>query len=168
MKLSSFSMIVEVLNQADVRYLVAGGLAVNAHGYLRYTKDADLVLQLNTSNIVHAFDALAELGYKPSVPITAKQFANEDLRKSWIRDKGMTVLQLWSDRHIETPIDLFVAEPFEFDREYDNALVKALYGTTRVRFVSLPTLLRLKSSAGRAQDLADIDNLRIRLESGDE
>ena len=29
-----------------MRYLVAGGLAVNAHGYLRLTRDVDIVLQL--------------------------------------------------------------------------------------------------------------------------
>lgn len=34
MKLASFEAIVRVLDEAAVRYLVADGLAVNAHGYL--------------------------------------------------------------------------------------------------------------------------------------
>lgn len=46
MKLASFEAIVRALNDAGVRYLVAGGLAVNAHGYLRFTKDVDFVVQL--------------------------------------------------------------------------------------------------------------------------
>jgi hypothetical protein len=46
MKLASFDALVSALQQAGVRYLIAGGLAVNAHGYLRFTKDVDLVLQL--------------------------------------------------------------------------------------------------------------------------
>ena len=46
MKLTSFEAIVRALNDAGIRYLVAGGLAVNAHGYLRFTKDADFVIQL--------------------------------------------------------------------------------------------------------------------------
>jgi hypothetical protein len=41
-KLSSFEAIVEALHRRGVRYLVAGGLAVVAHGYLRLTKDVDL------------------------------------------------------------------------------------------------------------------------------
>ena len=41
MKLESVSAIVEALNAAKVRYLVAGGLAVVAHGYLRFTNDLD-------------------------------------------------------------------------------------------------------------------------------
>ena len=35
------------LNEAEVRYLVAGGLAVMAHGYLRMTRDLDLILALD-------------------------------------------------------------------------------------------------------------------------
>lgn len=34
-----------------MKYLVAGGLAVNAHGYLRFTKDVDFVVQLVPDNI---------------------------------------------------------------------------------------------------------------------
>ena len=33
MKLASFEAIVRVLNEAETRYLVVGGLAVAAHGY---------------------------------------------------------------------------------------------------------------------------------------
>jgi len=46
MKLTSFTVIVAALKEAGVRYLVAGGLAVNAHGHLRFTKDPDVVVQL--------------------------------------------------------------------------------------------------------------------------
>lgn len=43
MKLQSFEAVVGALNDAGVRYLIAGGLAVNAHGYLRFTHDVDLI-----------------------------------------------------------------------------------------------------------------------------
>ena len=36
MKLSSFEAIVSALNAAEVRFIVVGGVAVNAHGYLRF------------------------------------------------------------------------------------------------------------------------------------
>jgi len=41
MKLTSFEAIVRALDEAGVRYLVAGGLAVNAHGYLRRRLEDD-------------------------------------------------------------------------------------------------------------------------------
>jgi hypothetical protein len=164
MRLASFEAIVRALNEAGVRYLVAGGLAVNAHGYLRFTKDVDFVVHLAPDNIERAFAALGTLGYRPMVPITATQFADPALRESWIRDKGMQVLQFWSDLHRETPVDLFVTEPFPFDEEYGRALVKPLYGEFPVRFVSIPTLIRMKEAAGRTQDRVDIEYLRMRLE----
>jgi len=43
MNLASLEAIVRALNGAGVRYLVAGGLAVGAHGYPRATMDVDLV-----------------------------------------------------------------------------------------------------------------------------
>jgi hypothetical protein len=112
MKLSSFEAIASALEEAGVRYLVAGGLAVAAHGHLRYTKDVDLVVQLIPDNIERAFTALNKLGYRPAVPIKAAQFADSHLRESWVRDKGTQVLQFWCDAHIETPVDVFVSEPF--------------------------------------------------------
>ena len=75
MKLASFEAIVRALENAGVRYLVADGLAVNAHGYLRFTKDVDFVMQLIPDNIERAFAAFGALGYRPTVPITAEQFA---------------------------------------------------------------------------------------------
>lgn len=163
MKLASFAALVAALEKAGVRYLVAGGLAVNAHGYLRFTKDVDVVIQLVPDNIGRAFAALTALGYRPTVPITPAQFANAALRESWIRDKGMQVLQFWSDAHRETPVDLFVREPFVFDEEFMRSLVKPL-GTAAVHFVSISTLIRMKQEAGRTQDRIDIEQLQLRLD----
>lgn len=160
MKLASFEALVAALESAGVRYLVAGGLAVNAHGYLRFTKDVDLVVQLIPDNIQRAFAALGSLGYRPVVPISAQQFADGEQRDHWIRDKGMQVLQFWSDAHRETPVDLFVREPFSFDMEYSASLVKPL-GSTAVHFVTVPTLIRMKQEAGRMQDELDIQELRM-------
>lgn len=167
MKLASFDALVAALQEAGVRYLIAGGLAVNAHGYLRFTKDVDVVLQLAPDNIDRAFAALGRLGYRPLVPITAAQFADAPTREGWIRDKGMVVLQFWSDLHRETPVDVFVTEPFSFEEEYRQALVKPL-GPVAVRFVTAGTLVRMKEAAGRPQDRIDIEYLRKRIEDGGE
>ena len=164
MKLRSVEAIVRSLDQAHVRFLVVGGLAVNAHGYHRFTKDLDLVIQLVPDNVSAAFTALSTLGYRPNVPITAEQFADDIIRESLIRTKGMEVLQFWSDTHRETPIDVFVREPFDFAEEYARSTVRELAGAGTIRIVSIPTLIVMKEAVGRPQDLDDVEHLKIRLE----
>ena len=83
MKLSSLESIFRALNEASVRYLVVGGVAVNAHGYGRTTYDVDMVLALDPENITKAFSVLTEAGYVPIVPVTADQFSNRESRERW-------------------------------------------------------------------------------------
>lgn len=162
MKARSVDAILKSMNSRRVRYLIVGGLAVNAHGVLRLTLDLDLVVQLEPVNIRNAFAALATLGYRPTVPVTVDGFADRKTREGWIRDKGMMVLQFFSDAHRETTVDVFVKEPFGFATEYKKALVRPLTSKQKVRFVSLPTLLKMKQVAGRTRDLADIEDLKGR------
>lgn len=160
MKLTSFEAIVRALNEANVRYLIAGGLAVNAHGYLRYTKDVDLVIELSENNALRAIKALKELEFKPAIPVPAEQFADAAIRAQWINEKNMTVMQLFSDRHRDTPIDIFVSEPFDFDEEYDHAYTDEVAPGLPVRFVRLDELIRMKASVGRPRDDDDVQHLR--------
>ena len=159
--LAAFESIAVALRDAQVRYLVAGGLAVNAHGYLRLTQDVDLVIELGAQNIRKCFAVLADLGYRPLVPVTGEQFADPEQRARWIRDKGMTVLNLYSDRYRPVTVDIFVTEPFDFDREYDAALIGELSPGLFVRFVSIAALIAMKKLANRPRDLDDIEHLAM-------
>lgn len=161
MKSASVQAIIRVLNEADVPHIVVGGLAVVAHGFGRYTGDLDLVVRLRPALIKKAFAALARLGYMPRVPITAEQFGDDKLRAKWIAEKGMAVLNFHSDRHRDTPIDIFVSEPFDFDLEYARARVEDVAPGVSVRIIALPTLIRLKRRTGRPQDLVDVHELEL-------
>lgn len=163
MKVSTFEAVAEALNRAGVRYLVAGGLAVNAHGYVRLTQDIDLAVQLDPENILPAFAALAGLGYRPIVPVTASQFADPAQRATWARDKGMVVLNFHSEIHRTATVDIFVSLPFDFAKAYDEAL-RAEMAPGVVRFVSIETLIAMKQLANRPRDRDDIEHLRVILE----
>jgi hypothetical protein len=128
---------------------------------LRLTHDVDLVIQLKPDNIRTAFGALASLGYRPTVPVKAEQFADAALRARWIREKGMQVLNFHSDLHRPMTVDVFVSEPFDFDSEYDAAMQGELAPGLTVRFVSIPTLIAMKQLANRPRDLDDIEHLRL-------
>ena len=54
MKIANLRAILHALNHNNIRYLIAGGVAVNIHGYQRMTQDLDLVIQLIPENIINA------------------------------------------------------------------------------------------------------------------
>jgi hypothetical protein len=160
MEVRSIETIVKSLNDAGVQYLIVGGLAVNAHGYERFTNDLDLVIGLQPANIIRGLRALIAVGYTIRIPVTPEQFADASLREQWRRDKGMVVLQLWSDEHRRTPIDVFVYEPFDFRKEWERACWLPVFGDQRAPVVSYEALIQMKRFAGRAQDLADLEKLQ--------
>lgn len=160
MEVRSAEAIFRALGEAGSRYLLVGGLAVNAYGYVRYTKDIDIVLALDSKNVAISMEALAGLGFRPKIPVTVADFADRQTRESWIRDKGMLVLQLWSDSHRETPIDIFVKEPFAFDSEYARAVQFEFAPDLWVPALSLDRLLEMKTAVGRPRDLEDVRQLK--------
>ena len=83
MEVRSIEAIVKALNDAKVEYLIVGGLAVNAHGFERFTNDVDLVIGLEPANIKSALHALQAVGYRMSIPVTPEEFANRELREAW-------------------------------------------------------------------------------------
>lgn len=160
MKLKSLEAIFSALNAVGVRYLVVGGLAVNAHGYQRLIQDLDLVVQLDAENLRRAVRALVPLGYRPVVPVDIEDIADPEKRTAWIQDKNMQVFGLVSDTYWETPLDLFVTEPFDFEAEYKAAMWGEIAPGLKVGFVTIPTLIDMKEAAGRPRDLDDIQHLR--------
>ena len=106
MEVRSVEAIVRALNEAQVQYLVVGGPAVNAHGFVRLTRDIDIVLGLNPENATRGLRTLLEIGYNLGIPAKPEEFADRATRENWRRSKEMIVLKLWSDEHRRTPIDI--------------------------------------------------------------
>ncbi len=160
MKLADVEAILRALNDADVRYLIVGGLAVVAHGYVRYTADVDIVLDLERDNALRAMKALDAIAYRPLVPVDATDFADEEKRRVWIREKNMLVFQMRNPDRESTRLDIFVKEPFAFTEEFAQAKWEEVAGI-RAPVLRYDELIRLKRSSGRPQDLIDIDQLEL-------
>lgn len=156
---SELESVLGALTDASVRYLVVGGVAVVLHGYLRTTADLDLVLHLEPENTRRAISALVDLGFTPRAPVPAEDFADAEKRRQWVELKGLTVFSMSSSRFPGFEVDLFVEEPFEFEKVFTRSLNLTL-NECSVRVVSLEDLISLKTKAGRPQDLADIHALR--------
>lgn len=105
------------LASGGVRYLIAGGLAVVAHGQVRFTKGIDLVLSLDGENTRRAIVVLKALGYRPDVAaLRIEDFADATQRRLWVEEKGAKVLSLSSEDHRLTPIDILNARSTSWER----------------------------------------------------
>ncbi|MHB1239249.1 MAG: hypothetical protein ACYC18_01955 [Gammaproteobacteria bacterium] len=80
----------------------------------------------------------------------------------------MQALNFQGDAFPGTSVDVFVYEPFDFAHEYDIAIRGELLLGINVRFVSIPTLIRMKQAVGRPRDLDDIQHLKWLQETPDE
>ena len=162
-----FEPVLRAINEAGVRYLIVGGVAVVLHGHLRTTGDLDLVVELSPENLVRALDALEDSGFRPRSPVPVRSFADPEIRRSWVETKNLQVFSLW---HPELPgfeVDLFVEEPFDFDQAWNRRVEVQLVGTTAM-VVGLEDLLVLKRAAGRARDLEDVAVLEAIAQGGDD
>jgi hypothetical protein len=153
MNKNSVESIVRALNTHRVEYLIAGGLAVVAHGYVRFTADMDLLLAMDRPNLTNAVAALSTLNYRPRAPVPIEQFINPLHRRQWMDEKGLTVFSLFSPDHPATEIDLFVDPPLVFSEAYPRAVRLEIAPQVNATFCSIDDLIELKLKAGRPGDL---------------
>jgi hypothetical protein len=155
---TTFDAIFSALDSTGVRYVVVGGVAVNLHGYQRFTKDVDLVIELIPEGTIRALEALQAIGYFPRLPVEIADFANPAVRASWVRDKGMMVFQLHNDANHQS-IDVFADYPLDFGSLWRDSVAVEL-GASSTRIASIDHLITMKERAARPQDMIDIDMLR--------
>lgn len=146
------------LNEAEVDYVIVGGLAVILHGYLRATADLDLVVGLAPDNCRRALDALVKIGFGPRLPVNIDDFADPQMRQAWVQ-RNMLVFQLWDSTNPMRSLDIFVQEPIPFERLMSDAVSKDIDGLA-VRIASIEHLIEMKQAAGRPRDTDDIAKLR--------
>jgi hypothetical protein len=154
---TTFDAIFSALDSTGVRYVVVGGVAVNLHGYQRFTKDVDLVIELVPKDTLRALEALQAIGYFPRLPVTIADFADPAVRETWVHDKGMMVFQMYNDTNHQT-VDVFAHYPLDFESLWRDSIPIQLPDALP-RIAAIDHLILMKRAAGRPQDVADVDML---------
>lgn len=149
--------ILEALTREGVEFLVIGGVAVGFHGYVRATKDVDVVPAPTAENlaklarVLEALDAQVEgaedfdAGELPD-PLDPEVLA---LGGNWVlrtRFGRLDVMQ-------------WIGEESLWEK-LSSASVEAEFDGLDVRIVGYEGLVALKENAGRPEDLIDLERLR--------
>ena len=72
-----FKEFLQSLNENKVKYLIVGGYAVAFHGHPRYTKDIDIWLSPDKTNIVKLLKAMEDFGFT-SIELKIEDFVDPE------------------------------------------------------------------------------------------
>jgi hypothetical protein len=140
--------ILRALAEHKVDYVLIGGLAVQTHGHVRTTNDADLIPAPDPANLERLAAALRSLEARVLNPgeedvlVSAKMLPRATIWQFVTRDGGIDVMH-------EVP----------GGRPYAELSERALHvqlGDIDVPVVDLDDLIHMKLARGRPTDLADV------------
>ncbi len=153
-----FEKIFRNLNKEKVSYIVVGGVAVNLHGYIRFTGDLDLLVLLNEKNIQKMDKVMKKLKYFPRLPVSIYELGNQAKVNKWLKEKNLKAFTFMPPKNNPLEIDIIIEESLKFDAIAKNRVLKKISNVT-IPVVSIVDLLKMKRRAGRANDLQDIEAL---------
>lgn len=149
--------ILEALVGEGVEFLVIGGVAVGFHGYIRATKDVDVVPAPDSDNLERLAHVLSSLEAKIE---GADEFEDEESPDP-LDPKALALGGNWVLRTRLGRFDVmqWIGDEGLWQRLAPGAIATEIGGLT-VRVVGYEDLVDLKRRAGRPEDLADLERLR--------
>jgi len=143
--------ILQALAEHGVEYVLIGGLAVQTHGHVRTTNDADVIPAPEPANLERLAAALRSLGARVLNP------GEEDTE---IDAAMLPRATIWQFASRDGGIDVMHEVPG--GRSYEELSERALHvqlGEVDVPVVDLDDLIRMKLARGRPVDLEDVASL---------
>lgn len=145
--MTGFSRILEDLNEAQVRYVLIGGIALIRHGVVRATRDIDAVFDPAEGNVAR-------------IKSLASKWQATRPDGSPIPEGGISADRSIHLRTADGDLDLVseTAAGFRFDDLLARAEIKKVDGV-EAPICSLADLVAMKRAVGRERDLADLADL---------
>lgn len=136
-----------------MRFVVIGGVAVGAHGFIRGTEDLDIVPDPDPENLEHLSDALKQL--EATLPTVEERSFNPATDYGVIRRGGnVTAMTKFGGLDV---VQRAQGVP-GYTLLADDSVESELLGIP-VRICSLSRLREMKRAQGRTQDRLDLENL---------
>lgn len=149
--------ILEELAREGVDFLIIGGVAVGFHGYVRATKDVDVVPAPDPQNLARLARVLRELDAQID---GAEEFEDGELPDP-LDPEALALGGNWVLRTRLGRFDImqWIGEDALWEK-LSQAAIETEIGGLVVKVVSYEDLVALKEHAGRPEDLIDLQRLR--------
>jgi hypothetical protein len=150
-----YQRIFGALNDAGVRYLVVGGVAMNLLGYPRFTGDIDILLALDEANLERIARLMRNMGYEQRIPVDVQELSEEGHVLRLMTEKNLIAYTFANPDLPQFSIDVIVGESLEFARYAKDALQVAVLDV-QIPVVSIDDLIGMKRKSKRKKDADDV------------
>lgn len=152
--------LIKALAENHVKFVVCGGIACVMHGVDRNTYDVNVSVDLEKQNLQKIINISREFNLLPRIPEPAENLLNDEIRNSWIENKGALVYTFISP---DSPLqmDIFLRYPISFDELYLKS-DKVIIDNIQVPISSIEDLIFAKKQVEpmRDKDKTDIADLK--------
>jgi nucleotidyltransferase AbiEii toxin of type IV toxin-antitoxin system len=142
----------DAFNAAKLKYALVGGYALALHGLVRATMDVDFVLSLTQNDFELAEKTLGKIGLQSRLPVRAQDIIK--MRKEYIENRNLIAWSFIDYKNPSRQVDIIITKDLK-----DMDTLKISVGGRKLSVASLQELLKMKTEAGRPQDLVDIENI---------
>ena len=147
--------ILKALEKEKIDYAVIGGVAVVLYGYVRFTKDIDLIIDFSEDNVRRFIKVLAALNFRPGIPIDPLDMAKKEKREEWIKEKNVKVITFYNPESQLLQIDVLITKDLSSMRK-----IRKRINEFEISIVDYDDLLMMKKETARPTDLIDIQKLQ--------
>lgn len=153
--MNMFVEIFAALNKARIKYVVVGGVAVNLHGFVRYTGDIDILLELDKKNLEKMDKVMEEMGYITRIPVQIQELRDVKKLEQWIEEKGMKAYTYINNKRMRPDIDILIEDSLNFKKHVKGKKIMRAWNI-RIPVISFKYLIEMKKRANRDDDQKDL------------
>jgi predicted nucleotidyltransferase len=148
------------LTDAQVQFIVGGGVAAVLHGVERVTLDVDLALNMEPTNVEKFLHVMEALQLRPRVPVPARDLMSSEAVQRMVAEKGAVVFSFVDFDRPLRHVDIFLRGNLTFADLNDSAHVVSIQGRS-IKIIGIEKLLKIKRAILplRDKDLTDIKEL---------
>jgi hypothetical protein len=145
MMTNGFEKLLADLSEAEVDYLLVGGLAVAFCGYVRATEDVDILVRVDDDNLQRLLDVLADFGEGAASALSVDDFTLEEGAIRVVED---------------FPLDIFTQMSGYCYEDLTSMTETRQVNDHSVDHLDVEGLITLKEESLRPKDQMDVQALR--------
>lgn len=142
---NAFERLLADLSEADVEYLLVGGLAVALCGHIRATEDVDILILAEHGNIARLLKCLETFGEGAARELRVEDFT--------IEEGAIRIVE-------DFPLDVFTQMSGYAYEDLLPYTEQHTVGDVTIRHLNVEGLLMLKSDSSRPKDQLDVQALQ--------